>query len=92
MNRISVMNRYRPQFNTRGMLLATFWMAVCCASFAMVARMHRLRISSPLENILTLLMMFAPFVAIGALFGRSLLGAVVGVVALSAFWFVFFLT
>ena len=81
----------RFQFALKGILLATFWMAVCFSAYAMVINMHRLRVSSPYEVPLTLVMMVTPFVAVGALFGRTLLGVAIGIAALSAFCFVFYL-
>ena len=80
------------QFKVRGLLLATFWMSICFTALAMVARMQRLRVSSPFETPLLLVIMFAPFVAVGALFSRTILGGIIGLVALSTFWFVFYLT
>ena len=82
----------RFQFEMKGLLLATFWMAVCFSAYAVVNSMHRQRVSSPMEVPLTLVMMAAPLVAIGALFGRTLLGAAVGIAALCVFWFVWNLT
>ena len=74
------------------MLWATFWMAICFASYAMIINMQRQRVSSPYEVPLTLVMMVAPFVAGGALFGRALLGAAIGIAVLCAFWSVWNLT
>jgi hypothetical protein len=80
------------QFQMKGILLAIFWLAICFSAYAMVIDMHRRRVSSPMEVPLTLVMMVAPVVAIGALFGRTLLGAAIGIAGLSAFWFVWHLT
>jgi hypothetical protein len=82
----------RFQFSMRGLLLATLWFSVCFGCFAMIDHIHRQRISTPWENWLTHLMMIAPFVAVGALFGRALVGLAVGIAALTTFWTIFYLT
>lgn len=79
----------RPQFRVRGLLLATFWLAVCVSCYVTITRLHRVRVSSPYEVPLTHVMMLAPFLAVAALFGRTWLGALVGVVSLGLFWMFF---
>ena len=82
----------RVRVRMRGILLAIFWLAICLSALAVISGLHQRRVSSPIETPLTLVMMVAPFVAVGALFGRTLMGAAVGTIATSAFWFVWSLT
>ena len=71
----------RFQFTIKRGFLATFWMAVCFASWAFVARARREQWdhSPPARGEITLLfLMFgSPIVAVAALLGRALIAAIV---------------
>ncbi len=82
----------RPRIHLRGILAATFWLAVCFSIYTAITRAHRQRTPLEYEEALTWAMMILPFVATGALIGRTLLGIVVGTVAIGLFWFVWMLT
>ena len=77
----------------------TFWVAVCFGCYAFIEREHRAGygIRQPWsfwipENAFTVAMMVTPFIAAASFFGRTLLGVLIGVVAVAAFWFLWSLT
>lgn len=86
------MNTPQLKFSIRGILLAMTWMCVCFGAFAIITSIHKQRISTAWEGVLTWVMMVAPFVAAGAMFGRALVGLIVGLVAVKLFWVIFYLT
>ena len=83
--------RSTVQITLRGILWAVLWVSVAFAYFSAIHQMHIARTSSGLEEPLTVLMLVAPFAATGALIGRGVLGFVVGVISVAAFFFVFYL-
>jgi hypothetical protein len=82
----------RPQISLRGILLAIFWVAIALAIDAAHVRYARVQSKMPFEIPLTWVMMIAPFVAVGTLFGRTLIGAAVGLIAITGFWLVWSMT
>ncbi len=73
------------QFTTRGILVATFWVAVFCLSLMLFRRLlqHELAAieSVVLANLAVGCLLFVSIpAAIGGLFGRALWGAAVGIV------------
>jgi hypothetical protein len=72
----------RFQFTHRGMLGATFWLALSMAAWALFVELARYGHQPGLVFYwaVTFLIVgsISPFVAIGALFRRSLLGAAIG--------------
>jgi hypothetical protein len=86
------MSIQRPKYSIRGILAATMWMCVCFGSYAIITRFHNQHVSQPWEGLLTWVMMIAPFVAIGAVFNRTLAGVLVGILAVTVFWTIFNLT
>jgi hypothetical protein len=84
--------RWQPRFTVSSILLATLWMAACFGIWAMIREMHRQHASNPAEVPLTWAMMICPFIAVGALFRKSLWGLIVGVLAVGTFWGIFYLT
>jgi hypothetical protein len=83
------------KMSLRSVFGGTFWIAVCFACYTISQHQHRYYRPWSFwipENVLMLVMMWSPFVAAGAFFGRSLIGAVIGVIAVAAFWFIWSLT
>ena len=70
----------RFQFTLRGMLLATFWTALW---LAIGAAPHESARSDALLHCVMALQVVLPFVAIGALLGRTGMGAIAGFVAIA---------
>lgn len=77
----------RPiQITMRGILLATFWMAVC---FGILAYRTRHRIDGDfLDFVATYLVFGGPFIAGGALIGRTEKGLLVALGVVLLWWFV----
>lgn len=75
----------RFQFTIRGLLWATFWAAVSAGAWTLAIR-HMLSSEDAVGlGILVLALftgIFSPFVAVGALFGRPLMGFKVGALIL----------
>ncbi len=82
------MARSEWQFSLRGGLLATLWVAVALGCYAAITKAHQLRAPFPAEVPLTWIMMVCPFIAVGALLGRSLEGAAIGIGTVSLFWLI----
>jgi hypothetical protein len=82
----------RPKYSIGGILAATMWMCVCFGSYAIITAFHKQHIPQPWEVLLTWVMMIAPFVAVGAVFNRTLAGLLVGILAVTLFWTIFNLT
>ena len=74
----------RFQFTIRGLLWATFWVAVCGAAWTLDLRGFDKWYPVQQAAIIVALLL-TPFMAIGALFGGPLVGLLVGVVAFVAF-------
>jgi hypothetical protein len=85
----------RFQFSLRNALEAMFWLSVCGGSFAIARKLE----SEPFNpwgwppdayvafiHVLVLLIVGSPFTAIGALFGRTGIGAIAGLLITSAVW------
>jgi hypothetical protein len=87
-----------PRFSLRGMLMATFWVAVLFGAGAASRHLHRAQLEyggTPfdwLETPLMFTIMLAPFIAVGALFDRALWGLVIGGVALLVYMTIFLMS
>jgi hypothetical protein len=85
----------RFQFSLRNALVAMFWLSVCGGSFAFARKLDSepfnpwgwpLEAYLPFVHLLVLLIVGSPFIAIGALFGRTGIGAIAGLLVTSAVW------
>jgi hypothetical protein len=76
----------RIQFTIRGILWATFWMAVCFASWISFEPLANAPGSPRIVGYGLMFFIFGgPFLALGALFGRLWIGAILAVAAFCSF-------
>lgn len=77
----------RPiQITMRGILLATFWMAICFACWACMSR--QVVTNGFMVFVATCLYIGSPFIAAGALVGRTANGLFVALGVVLYLWFV----
>ena len=85
----------RFQITLRGILLATFWMAICCGGFVADRSIPpRWEFRGPemlfhvQKDAIFYIFAVSPFIAVGVLLGRAMAGAIIGIMATSALFVV----